>query len=31
MPSKTHLYRPVVEWTGNAGSGYANIFNRLRW
>jgi hypothetical protein len=21
MPSKTHLYRPVVEWTGNAGSG----------
>jgi organic hydroperoxide reductase OsmC/OhrA len=21
MPSKTHLYRPVVEWTGNTGSG----------
>jgi organic hydroperoxide reductase OsmC/OhrA len=21
MPTKTHLYRPVVEWTGNAGSG----------
>jgi organic hydroperoxide reductase OsmC/OhrA len=21
MPGKTHLYRPVVEWTGNTGSG----------
>ena len=21
MPSKTHVYRPVVEWTGNTGSG----------
>jgi organic hydroperoxide reductase OsmC/OhrA len=21
MPGKTHVYRPVVEWTGNAGSG----------
>jgi organic hydroperoxide reductase OsmC/OhrA len=21
MPSRTHVYRPVVEWTGNTGSG----------
>jgi organic hydroperoxide reductase OsmC/OhrA len=21
MPSKTHIYRPLVEWTGNAGTG----------
>jgi organic hydroperoxide reductase OsmC/OhrA len=21
MPSKTHVYRPIVEWTGNTGSG----------
>jgi organic hydroperoxide reductase OsmC/OhrA len=21
MPSKTHVYSPVVEWTGNAGTG----------
>jgi hypothetical protein len=21
MPGKTHVYRPVVEWTGNTGSG----------
>ena len=21
MPSRTHVYRPVVEWTGNAGTG----------
>jgi hypothetical protein len=31
MPGQTHVYRPVAEWTGNTGSGYASIFNGLWW
>jgi hypothetical protein len=29
MSNKTHVYRPVVEWTGNIVRAHASIFNSL--